>query len=120
MQSILPTNTATTFILVMLAVVSNNHVSAMDSKGCYNSGIKWDELGTWDEIDEALRTNPIFNLTAIGNDTETAKSKIQIKDHCFILDFDGYWGHTDMGHEAVTTALQMVYDSCDHGGQLKP
>lgn len=81
MQFILPITTAILyFSKALLVLISTSNVSAMDSKGCYQSGMTWDELGTWHEISEALRISSIFNLTAIGSDTATVSRNSNLQN----------------------------------------
>lgn len=50
-----------TFLLVILNIYNILIVSAMDEDGCYEKGTVWNELGTWDDIEKSLDSDPIYN-----------------------------------------------------------
>lgn len=60
-----------TFILVVHCI---HNVSAMDSNGCYESGTTWDQLGTWDDIEKALDSDPIYNTGYLDKNSDPVSS----------------------------------------------
>lgn len=50
-----------TFLLVIPSFYNILIVSAMDADGCYEKGTLWNELGTWDDIEKALDSDPVYN-----------------------------------------------------------
>lgn len=63
-----------TFMLMLHSFRSAPTVSAMDANGCYESGKTWEELGTWDDIERALDSDPIYNTGALNEDSEPVSS----------------------------------------------
>lgn len=59
-----------TFLLVILNLYNILIVSAMDADGCYEKGTLWNELGTWDDIEKALDSDPIYNTGYLDNGSD--------------------------------------------------
>ncbi|KAG6362484.1 hypothetical protein INS49_010715 [Diaporthe citri] len=120
MQLTLPiTAIIQTFMMVIHSFHSIRTVSAMDANGCYEKGALWDDLGTWDDIEKALDSDPIYNTGYLNTDSDPVKSNIHIGEHCFIFHITVASGHTNGGHLFVTEMLRHIYDNCGHGGVQK-
>ncbi|KAK2609972.1 hypothetical protein N8I77_003436 [Diaporthe amygdali] len=113
-------HTTTVILALLFAILTFVSTGNCSDMTCFHTGIGWDELGTWDEIVDALMKDPIYDTAALGENTDAARSKIKINGHCLIYDITASKGYTDMNHIRVTNFLRKVYDSChDHGGVLK-
>lgn len=75
MKLTLPT---TIIIQTLMMVIHGFHsilpVSAMDANGCYDMGTQWDDLGTWDDIEKALDSDPIYNTGYLNKDSDPVSS----------------------------------------------
>lgn len=63
-----------TFLLVIHSIHSIRTVSAMDANGCYDQGTLWNDLGTWDDIEKALDSDPIYNTGYLNKDSDPVSS----------------------------------------------
>lgn len=75
MQLTLPiTNIIQTFMMVIHVFHSIRPVSAVDANGCFEKGALWDDLGTWDDIEKALDSDPIYNIGYLNKDSDPVSS----------------------------------------------
>lgn len=63
-----------TFMMMIHSSHSIRTVSTMDANGCYEKGTQWGDLGTWDDIEKALDSDPIYNTGYLNTDSEPVSS----------------------------------------------
>lgn len=127
-----------TAMLLTHSLFSIPAVSAMYDNGCYERGLVWDELGTWDDIVDALGNDPIYNTGSLDKGSHPVsnnrklqcrflsayhnhqvRSNIRIGQHCFKFHITVSSGSTTGGSLFVTAMLRHIHDNCVHGGVQK-